>query len=188
MSSVRTQYAQRNTNLTRIVPRYLTTISETTPFADLTDIALYSLDIPNVANRGGAYFVDLSEDDTAEHSLDFDGQFETTGSSHAITRMIAFSLNAEASVGANPGLDFTIFFKNQPLNLSGDPLVSIGLIARDGTPIPYIVSPVLPTLLAPRVSQSLTFKSDGNKYNVISSGPAGWLSFYQLALLLGTLP
>jgi hypothetical protein len=96
--------------------------------------------------------------------------------------MIMFALYVPFNPAHEPGLDFTIFFKNVQLN--DFPLLSLGLVSLDGAPIPQIASPPLPQMTGPDISNSLTFKSDGTKYNVVSSGPAGWLGAFGLASII----
>lgn len=187
MSSVQTKYAQRNNNLIAIVPTKLEdSVTIVGPSFDLSSVPVYVLSLPMVQNTGGTYYVDLSGLDAAGNPLNLDGRFTTTiGSENQYTRMIFFTLDVPFSPAYAPGLDVTIFFKNLPLErLEGNILLSLGLFNLDGAPFPEIVSPPMPHLIAPNISNSLTFKSDGTKYNVVSSGPAGWLGAFALSAIL----
>jgi len=193
--SVQRAYAQRNTNLTKIVPEFTTRIeNQGGPFFDLSGAAIYTLNLPNkFQNIGGVYYVDLSDVDTDGNLLDLSGQFVSTyyeGSGFRSLYTVNFAINAPFNPAYAPGLEFTIFFKNIPFDRiyeSGNlpaPLFTIGMIDENGAPFPYIMSPPVPAITAP-VSNSVTFKSDGTNYNIVSSGPAGWMGVANLALILG---
>jgi hypothetical protein len=57
-------------------------------------------------------------------------------------------------------------------------------IYQGGPPIPYIVSPPFPSVLAENINPSITFKSDGTTFNVVASGPAGWMGVPALSVIL----
>jgi len=182
MSSVQTKYAQHNHNLVKIVPDSLGVLpSDSYPYFELSNVALYSLRLPNVQNASSTYYVDLGANDAAGNALMSNGLFTSTGGSHGSTAMTTFSIDVPFSPAYGPGLEFTIFFKNPQFS---EQLYSIGLVNTDGAPFPEIVSPPVPLLTAPNISLSLTFKSDGTKYNVVSSGPAGWLGVVALSSFL----
>ena len=184
MSSVQRAYAQRNTNNTQLTPVFGGTLSEGGPF-DISGAAYYTLDLTNVQNVGGVYYVDLSGVDSSGNILDLSGQF--IANSNSINN-VNFAINVPLAASYAPGLEFTIFFKNMPYDrFSGIPLLTIGIISLDGAPYPYILSPPVPTLLAPNIFQNVTFKSDGTNYNVVSSGPAGWMGIYLLSTLVASL-
>lgn len=184
MSSATRYYAQRNTNNTQLTPAFVQTLPEGGPF-DLSGTALYVLNLPNVQNVGGVYFVDLSGVDLSGNLLDLSGQFISSGNS---INVVAFAVNIPPVASYATGTEFTIFFKNVPYDrFSGIPLLTIGIISPYGVPYPYIFSPPAPTILAPKIFQSVTFKSDGTDYNVVSSGPAGWMGIYLLASLVASL-
>jgi hypothetical protein len=186
MTSVQRKYAQRNNNLIQIVPRYETAIGVEDPASGpgftLDNIPVYVLSLPTVQYTGGSFYIDLSENDTVGNSIRTNGAFRTSSNSDVYTNMILFALDVPFNPAYGPGLDFTIFFKNVQLN--NFPLMSIGLVSLDGAPIPQIVSPPLPQMTGPDISNSITFKSDGTRYNVISSGPAGWLGAFALSSIL----
>ena len=193
--SVQRAYAQRNTNLTKIVPEFATRIeNQGGPFFDMSGVGVYTLNLPNkFQNIGGIYYVDMSDIDTDGNLLDLSGQFVAnySGNGNGFDRLynVNFAINAPLNPAYAPGLEFTIFFKNIPfdrLNEINIPLLSIGIINlnENGAPFPYIMSPPLPVLTAQGISNSVTFKSDGTYYNVVSSGPAGWVGIANLALLI----
>lgn len=184
MSSVQTKYAQRNHNLVKIIPEFVDTITIDPPYFTMTNVAIYSLTLPNVNYSSSTYYVDLGANDMAGNAIQTAGTFASTGGSHGSTNMTTFSIRVPFSPAYAPGLEFTIFFKNPQLMNLPLPLYSIGLVNEDGAPFPEIVSPPIPLLTAPDISLSLTFKSDGTKYNVVSSGPAGWLGVVALSSFL----
>jgi hypothetical protein len=174
--SVQRAYSQRNNNLTQIIPVFMERSPCSVPFGDLSGVSHYHVNIPNLQNVGGVYYVDLADVDSSGNPLDF------TGTANDTANIINFGVDISVNATLYPGLEVTVFFKHPPsLNtLTRAPLFSIGLFSVDtATPTPYIVSPPVPWFTVPTVSQSLTFKSDGAKFNVVSSGPAGW---YGLAL------
>ena len=187
MSVYRT-YAQRNNNVTQIIPEFLGPLPNGGPF-DISGSAVYVLNIPNIQNAGGIYWVDLSDVDTNGNLLDISGQLFGASNNNAYTHIINFAVNAEMSPSYYPGIEFTIFFKNPPINrLNDNPLLSVAIVSLNGYPYPYIVSPPVPWLTAPNINQSVTFKSDSTAFNVTSSGPAGWFGLPALSILLGALP
>lgn len=186
MTSVQKKYAQRNNNLIQIVPRYETSIGAEDPVEgpgfNMDNIPVYVLSLPTVQYSGGTFYVDLGENDTDGNSIRTTGRFTTANDSNIYSKMILFALDVPFNPAYGPGLDFTIFFKN--VQIDGFPILSIGLVSLDGAPFPQIVSPPLPQMVSPNVSNNLTFKSDGTKYNVVSSGPAGWLGAFALSSIL----
>ena len=153
---------------------------------------LYTLDLPNVPVAGGVYYVDLGGNDLSGNPINGDGLFTINTARISI---VLFSVNPPTSPAYYPGLEFTIFFRNYPINIDGGvPGFTIGMVSNSGpkidTPfiIPYILSPPIPQLLTGlKNSQSITFKCDGEDFNVTSSGPAGWLGFAAFSILLGGL-
>ena len=146
------------------------------PFGDLSNVSHYHLNIPNLQNVGGVYYVDLADVDSSGNPLDFTGTVSNSAN------IINFGVDISVNAALYPGLEVTVFFRNppDPNTLTNPPLLTLGLYSTDSDILaPYIVSPPVPWLTVPSVSQSLTFKSDGAKFNVVSSGPAGW---YGLAL------
>jgi hypothetical protein len=191
MSSVSRAYNQRNNNITQIVPRF-ELITESGGPVDISSAYLYTLDLPNVPVAGGVYYVDLSGNDLSGNPINGDGLFTSNTTNIGI---VLFSVNPPTSPAYYPGLEFTIFFRNAPINIHGDtPGFTIGMVSNSlpkiGVPviIPYIMSPPAPQLLTGvKNSQSITFKCDGEDFNVTSSGPAGWLGFVAFSILLGGL-
>ena len=188
MSSVARKYFQRNTNLIQIIPEPTEGLPDGgPPGLDLSGVALYVLNLPTVQSSGGIFYVDLSGVDTSDELLNVSGEILTTGIN---ANMITFGINVAIDPSYVPGMEFTIFFKNPPFDRVNDggpfPLLTIGIvsISGPGAPLPYIVSPPVPWLTAEGISQSVTFKSDGTNYNIVSSGPAGWMGIIPLALLL----
>ena len=175
MSSVQRAYAQRNVNnssVTTVVPTFVDTLPNESFPLNLQDVNVYSLDFPNV-QHGSTFVVDMSAKDSSGDLLNVNGIFSINDAS---ANIITFAIDMSNVAVLYPGLEFTVFFKNPPLDrVQGFPILTIGLLALDGAPIPYIFSPPLPSLYSPNIYQSLTFKSDGANFNVVSSGPAGWL-------------
>jgi hypothetical protein len=195
MSSVARAYAKRNNNVTQIIPEYYFSGTNNVGHAYDVSGSVYTLNIPNLQNTGGIFYVDMSGTDTAGDLLDYTGLFTSNG--NAIP-LISFIINVLYPASYAPGLEFTIFFKNVPyarikeiydVEVSDTPTfppLTIGLGAAFSRLVsPYIFSPPVPTIIAPVVIQSLTFKSDGTDFNVVSSGPAGWLGPGIVAVFVG---
>jgi len=186
MSSVHRSYAQRNTNTTQIIPEYNGVITDSAPFIDLSGAAYYTLNLPLVQYTGGSFFVDLSDVDTDGNPLNLYGEFRANSNS---IYNVNFIVNVPFAASYAPNMEFTIYFKNTPLDrFPGPPVLAIGIIKPDGAPLPYILSPPMPVLIAPDIHQNVTFKSDGTHYNVVASGPAGWTGIYLMSLLVSSLP
>ena len=188
MSSVQRAFSQRNNNLTQIIPKLmgLNTINlgvgVIVPL-DLSNVPLYLLTLPSVQNTGGVYYVDMSSVDSSNDLLNLGGMFNSSAT------IINFVVDVPFNAAYSPGLEFTIFFKNAPMNrlptLNGRQLLTIGITNfKSIVPIPYMLSPPVPLRLDPSISQSITLKSDGTNYNVISSGPAGWMGPIPFAAFL----
>lgn len=174
-------FAQRNNNVTQIIPQYVNYLSrQNFPSYDVSG-AIYALSLPHVKDAGGVYYVDMSEVDLSGNSIDYTGRFDISGGSTYFP-LVNFVLDTQ--LPATPGLEFTIFFKNIPFDRiaseGGNPLLTIGLMSGDA-PSPYILSPPVPALMGANVFPSITFKNDGTNFNVASSGPAGWLGPFALA-------
>ena len=181
--SVKREYSQRNTNNTKLVPVFMEKSDCATPIAPLTQVSHYHLNITNLQNVGGIYYVDLSDVDSSGNPLDFTGAVNTPTTNN-LANIINFGVNISVNAALYPGLEVTVFFKNppDPSSLQHGPLLSLGLFSTDSEP--YIVSPPYPWLAVPTLSQSITFKSDGTNFNVFSSGPAGWYGIPVLIFLL----
>ena len=92
-----------------------------------------------------------------------------------------FNINTSINASYYPGSEFTIFFKN-PTN---NGLFSIGITKDITEDVSYIYSPPLAwNYSPPDSSQSITFKSDGTTFNVMASGPAGWMGIGLLSVIL----
>jgi hypothetical protein len=167
----------------------------------MAGVYLYTLNVQNVQNTGGNYFVDLSGVDMSGNLMNASGVYSAVpnltpplgGTEIPSVSMIAFFINIPFDASYVPGLEFTIFFKNVPTEyMEGSPLFSIALLNASfpEAPLPYMISPPLPPLVTQfefwnNMSQSVTFKSDGDNFSVVSSGPAGWLGYriFNLGLL-----
>ena len=177
--SVQRAYAQRNGNNNQIIPVYAGML----PNTFINNCAVYTLNLPTVQNVKGIYYVDLSGVDLSGNLLDVAGTFQSLDLSSNSINIIAFAINVPAPASYYPGLEFTIFFKNIPFDRLINQILTIGIVSFSGAPIPYIVCPPVPAAIAP-VSPSITLKSDGSDYNVVSSGPAGWMGAPALGVIL----
>ena len=182
MSSTQRAYAQRNNNVTTLIPVFNSSGS-------------YSLNLPSYY-VGGIYIVDLSGNDSSGNVIDGSETISPdaiTGSSFPQTaNIVTFYINTPVIPPSSyPGAEFTIFFKNYPANIQpifgeGPPLFTIGITSQPFFP-PYILSPPLPVLFTNDFFQSITLKSQGvNDFSVVSSGPAGWLGYAAFISLLST--
>lgn len=192
--STQRSYAQRKNN---IAQQLIPTLRGISGGPAISSAPYYSLTIPtHPPLEGASYYVDLSAKDTSGNLLDLSGYVYANDVSASIINFVVDFPTALST--PYTGLEFTIFFKNPPLErvpftAGPAPLLTIGLIDLTGPgPLPYILSPLAPWLYSvnptvPRIANSITFKNDGSRYNVISSGPAGFLGLYLFAYLLGTL-
>ena len=187
--SVQRYFAQRNNNVTQIVPEKY---SDSLSFFNITNAAIYTLNITNAQFVGGIYYVDLSAPDSSGNTLDFNGTFASLADPSGNIPTIIFAVNIETPASAYPGLELTLSFKNIPFNsLPGIPLLTIGIIsasslAGDTIPLPYIVSPPFPPIAGQSISPNITLKSDGDNFDVAASGPAGWFGTPALAAILSS--
>ena len=184
--SVSRAFAQRNTNVTKLVPKFESFLPDSPP---LTNCALYSLSLPSVHYTGGIFYVDMSDIDMSGDVLNYSGKLNTFNNNNCSINAIAFVLNNSETAPIYPGLDFTIFFKNIPTDRINNefsiPFTTICIINNiEMASIPYIFCPPLPSLFGTNVSSSITLKSDGTAYNVASSGPAGWLGIAAILSIL----
>lgn len=151
---------------------------------------MYNLNISKAELTNGIHYVDMNGVDTDGSLLNVDGlfyPFVPSGDTLQPISIITFNINIDASPSGYPGQEVTIFFKNLPLDrLPGIPFLTIGIMPNNGMfiPIPYIVSPPFPSVLGQNISPSITLKSDGTSFNVVSSGPAGWLGVPALSIIL----
>lgn len=181
MSVIRSYY-QRNNNNTQLIPEFVDVLPSN---AFMSNSSLYSLTLSNVQYTGGIYFVDMSQADTLGNSINYNGIISTPAISTYNIYNVNFTINVSAPATSYPGLEFTVYFKNIPYNtLSNEPLLSIGILSSGGPPVPYILSPPFPSLFGVNANPSITLKSDGTNYNVISSGPAGWMGLPALLTIL----
>ena len=190
MSSDQRAYAQRNGNNTQLIP---TLYPDPLSFGDISGCAVYTINISKAHFVGGIYSVDLSYADIAGNLLNFDGEFRsiTSGPESQAIPIICFAIDVDTVASVYPGFEFTLFFKNIPYDrFEGIPLLTIGIISAasltgEAPPVPYILSPPFPPLAGSNISPNITFKSDGDNFNVFSSGPAGWLGLPALSAILG---
>lgn len=188
-------FAQRNNNVTKLVPVYLGDISDNYPgqILDLSNCPIYSLNLPETQYIGGIYTVDLSDVDSNGSPISLIGNVSPSNGPFTEINMpvIGINININTPASIYPGQEFTIFFKNLPINqlLSNDrpPWMTICILQGGNSPIPYIFSPPAPGLvgtITQNLSTSITFKSDGSNFNITSSGPSGWLGGAAFAGLL----
>jgi hypothetical protein len=182
--SVQRRYAQRNGNNTTLIPvRY----SEDLTFGNITNAAIYTLNISNSQFVGGIYTVDLSAVDSSGNSLNFDGEFTSITAPGDSIPIICFVINVDAVPSVYPGLELTIYFKNAPTDGPFSPTIGIlasSALTGDTIPLPYIVSPPFPIVAGVNISSNITLKSDSDNFDVVASGPAGWLGVPALSAIL----
>lgn len=191
MSSVKSAFAQRNNNITQIVPLFVSVLNQD-PLepSGITNASVYQLDITDSQFKHGIYYVDMAGNDTEGDQLSYDGDFYPINPvlDPFTISTILFIVNVDTVASYYPGQELTIFFKNLPFerieDLKDNPLVTIGIIKSDGIPLPYICSPPFPPFTGSDISPSVTFKSDASNFNVMSSGPAGWFGVPALAAIL----
>jgi len=180
--SVQRRYAQRNNNMTTLVPIFNTVIPNV---INITNQSVYTLQIPNVQYVGGIYMVDLSGVDTNGNLLNIDGLFASYTNNQTIN-IISFIIDSSSAVHY-PGLEFTIFFKNIPFDrfTANVPGLTVSIIDDiNFAPIPYILSAPFPGDVSQHKGVSITLKSDGEIFHITSAGPAGWLGLPALATIL----
>ena len=184
--SVQRYFAQRNNNVTQIVPER---ISSPPPSpTSITNCALYRLSISKAQFVGGSYYVDLSGLDTSGNAIYLDGEFRSyLNPSGPYIYIVSFVIDIDTPATAYPGLEFTLSFKNVP-GVSGGRLQTIGIVSQDAldndSSAPYILSPPFPPFLGGSSgSSSITLKSDGFNFDTVASGPSGWLGFPALSVI-----
>jgi hypothetical protein len=180
--SVQRSFAQRNNNNTKLVPvRY----SDTLSFANITNAAIYTLNITNAHLTKGMYYVDLDDYDSSGNSIDLNGTFTSLQNPSGDTLpIVCFVLNIETSASAYPGLEIPISFKT-----TSNPFLTIGILSASSLqaetiPLPYIVSPPFPPTAGYNISPNITLRSDGDNFDVAASGPAGWMGVPALSFIL----
>jgi len=187
MSSTQRAFAQRNNNVTTLIP-----VLDSSSNGTFT----YRLDLPSYY-VGGIYIVDLAGNDSNKNPIDGSGIISVEGGIGSAfpgrVNTVTFVVNTPLiPPSVYPGAEFTIFFKNYPANVEsffGPPLFTIGISSGiyEGFLPPYIFSPPLPVLFTNDGFQSITLKSEGkNSFSVVASGPAGWLGVAALLSLLST--
>jgi hypothetical protein len=187
--SVHRSFAQRNNNVTTIVPeRFPESFSE----INITGAAIYTLRINKAHYVGGSYCVDLSAPDSDGNALDFSGVFESMTTSDRTIPIILFVVEIDTVAAIYPGLECPLSFKNMPFLESSTtfPFITIGIMSaaaftEEAPPMPYIVSPPFPPFLGRNATPNLTYKSNGSHFEVSSSGPAGWMGVPALSVILG---
>jgi len=188
--SVHRSFAQRNNNVTTIVPERF---SESLTFNNITGAAIYTLRINKAHYVGGSYCVDLSAPDSDGNALDFSGVFESIVTSDNTIPIILFVVEIDTVAAIYPGLECPLSFKNMPFLESFSttfPFITIGIMSdasfmEEAPPMPYIVSPPFPPFLGRNATPNLTYKSNGSHFEVTSSGPAGWMGVPALSVILG---
>ena len=192
--SIQRAFAQRNNNNNSIVPvKYSESLDE----LNIENAAIYTLNISDLEYVGGIYYVDLAGNDSAGNPLNFDGRFRSLTGSESEPEfelpIICFVVNIDTNPAFYPGKECTIFFKNiQSVEFGeGPPFLTIGLLdasvlngGEEGFPLPFVLSPPFPPLSGQNISPNITFKSDRDNFDVVSSGPAGWLGLPALAAIL----
>jgi hypothetical protein len=184
----------------QVIPTYLSTVTYSNSaniLGALSNVNYYSLDLKKAGTKdsftGDVYFVDLFDVDNRGISMYSNvGHFipGSNGSNSNVFGLMGFQVKTDFSASKAPGSEFTIFFRNVfPTNSA---LLTIGLLGSNYTSIPYLYCPPFPTLQelsdtsdSTTVAPSLTFKSDGYRYNVVSSGPAGWIGLGNYVVLTG---
>jgi hypothetical protein len=177
MSSVIRQYAQRNNNKTQLVPELY---SEKLSFDNIQNCAIYKLKFSQLQVVGGVYYVDLSSTDANGNLLDLSGTFSTLVDSESSIPIVCFVIDVDARPSYT-GLEATIFFKNIPVEGLTIGILSSSSLEEVTIPVPYIVSPPFPPIAGTNINPNITLKGDGDNFNVVSSGPAGWLGYFALA-------
>lgn len=198
MSSVQSRYAQRNNNNIQVIPEYVSNTTAAGVFLDFSDVATYVIPMPDVQNSGGIFYVDMGSVDSSNNPLDVSGLVKVHGVTNTVkSSIIVFDVSGPLPAAFCPGLEFTIFFTNipyarlHPITIGSPPnqltygLITIAITNNKITHAPYVYSAILPTLFTD-VIQSVTFKSDGKHYNIVSSGPQGWLPAYLLRITLNS--
>lgn len=191
----------------QVIPTYLSTVTYSNSaniLGALSNVNYYSLDLKKAGTKdsftGDVYFVDLFDVDNRGISMYSNvGHFipgSNGSNSTTFFGLMGFQVKTDFSASKAPGSEFTIFFRNVfPINSA---LLTIGLLGSNiyfdsnYTSIPYLYCPPVPTLQelsdtsdSTTLAPSLTFKSDGYRYNVVSSGPAGWIGLGNYVVLTG---
>jgi hypothetical protein len=178
---------------------------------DVSGVSYYSLNLETASAKtpyaGQTYYVDMAGVDNRGSNIDLSGLWISSnaggGGSSNFTAFAGFGVKTTVPATKAPGSEFTVFFTNFPplvlhtyssSNHSPIP-VSIGLLPQNlsnfESSAPYLYCPPGPQLFGNFqaganlvTSPSVTFKSDGNNYNVVSSGPASWLGLFNFVAIL----
>ena len=156
---------------------------------------IYKLEINDAQYNKGNYVVNLANNDSAGNPINFDGRFADINDTNSLA-IAGFVPVINTSASAYPGLEFTITFRNVQAFIDPPSLPTIGIISpafltnnsEEYPPIPYIYSPPLPPLFAPRINPNIIMKSDGEVFEVVASGSAGWFGYFALAAILSIIP
>ena len=164
--SVQRSFAQRNNNVVNLVPErptsgywdgyYLLNIDPTT-------CSIFNVDVSQL-ETDGTYRVDPTVD-----------RFGYTNNNITRHRIYTAIILDPTVASSYPGLEFTVNFINTDYNLEdNNTFVSVcpdATLTGEGDEY-YIHSPLYGFDWS--TTQSLTFKSNGTKFTVISSGPTSW--------------
>jgi hypothetical protein len=115
MSSVKSYFAQRNNNITQIVPRFLSVLNPESS-SGIADAAVYELNITESQFKHGIYNVDMAGNDTDGDELSYSGNFYpiNPGPDPNIISAIIFVVNIDTVASYYPGHELTIFFQESP--------------------------------------------------------------------------
>ena len=164
--SVQRSFAQRNNNVVDLVP-----VKATSGYWN----GHYLL---NIDPRNCSTFnVDLTVLDITNTDNSFINQVDVEGYLTNVTNAdgIDFAIIVDPTIATSyPDLEFTVNFVNTNYNLDSNTFVSVcadATLIDDGNE-KYMRSPLRGFDWS--TTQSLTFKSNGTKFTVISSGPTSW--------------
>jgi len=162
MTSIKREFAQRNTNVTTVVP----VLNDGYYYLNIDPrySSVFTVDLTKITSESGQTV------DTPDTSIIAgDAPYIRLTNQY----VYYFLLNVDSSIAKNyPGLEFTIFFKNAKyVSHTGDSWISF-------------YSKVFPTnecdvftsryMLAYYNTLSLTLRSDGDNFSIVSSGPQAW--------------
>lgn len=165
MTSIKREYAQRNTNVTTVVPVINT--SHTTYYninIDPRYSSVFTVDLTTITPQSG---INVSTPNTSTNTgdapyLNLSNQY-----------VFYFLLNLDSSMAKNyPGLEFTIFFKNaRHITNAGESWISFYSKVFPTTECDIFTSRYM---LSSYNTLSVTLRSDGDSFTVVSSGPQAW--------------
>ena len=167
--SVQRSFAQRNNNVVNLVPEMA------------TSGYWYETYLLNIDPRNGSVFnVDLIPLTLTRTNLTVTNQVDVEGYLNSTSiDGIEFAIIVDPTIAKTyPGLEFTVNFINTDYNLEdNNTFVSVcpdATLTGEGDEY-YIHSPLYGFDWS--TTQSLTFKSNGSKFTVISSGPTSWFKW-----------